>query len=352
MPSIPSKLLSNFVQNLLETANVPSHNALLVADSLVNTNLAGHDSHGVIRVAQYLEGIENGLIIAHAEPSIRQETSSISMVDGGFGLGHVIANFGIGLAIEKAQTLGIAATGLTNCGHVGRLGEWVALAADAKMIGLAFCNGGSPGGLVAPYGSAKRFMGTNPFAAAVPAQDHPPIVVDFATSVMAEGKVRVARNEDTSLPEGVVQTKEGLASTNPNDLYKGGALLTMGGHKGSGLSFLMELLGGLLLAQGSPSLPSYGHFHNGVLFIVLSIEAFRPLEPFLAEVLELSKLFKASPAAHGFDEVLLPGEIERLTADKRRKTGIPVDETTWSQLCDWAKKLNVDIPKVANEGDF
>ena len=348
MPSIDSKPLNNFVQRMLEAANIPTQDAHLVSESLVNTNLAGHDSHGVIRVTQYLESIEKGLINTHAKLSFRQASASIAVVDGDFGLGQVVAKYGIDLAIENAQKLGLAATGLTNCGHVGRLGEWVSLAAEANMIGLAFCNGGSPGGLVAPYGSAKRFMGTNPFAAAVPVKEHPPIVLDFATSVMAEGKVRVARNKGTSLPEGVVQTKEGLASTNPNDLYDGGALLAMGAHKGSGLAFLMELVGGLLLNQGSPSLPNYGQFHNGVLFIVLSIEAFRPLEPFLADVLELNELFKTIPTAPGFDGVFLPGELESLTAQERRKTGIPIDGTTWSQLCDWAHKLRVAIPKLAS----
>lgn len=346
MISIQAEPLTKLAQSIFEASGVVKADAHLVADSLVKTNLAGHDSHGVIRVSQYLQGIEDGIINAKASPTIERETATITTINGHFGLGHVIADYGIRATIKKAKSHDIAATGLTNCGHVGRLGEWVALAAEENMVGLAFCNGGSPGGLVAPYGSAQRFMGTNPFAAAVPVKDSPAIVLDFATSVMAEGKVRVARNKGATLPEGVVQTQAGLATTNPNDLYGGGALIPMGGHKGSGLSFLMELLGGLLLAQGSPSLPNYGNFHNGVLFIVLSIEAFRPLEPFLRDSQELSALFKAVATAPNVDAVLLPGEPERIMTQQRLESGIPIDETTWAQLSDCASKFNLEIPTV------
>ena len=342
---IQAKILTTFVRDLFLAAGSSESNADLVARSLVRTNLTGHDSHGVIRVPQYLEMIADGRLKPAVTPVVEQETDVITVVDGGHTFGQVVADFGIRAAIEKAKPKGIAATGLKNAQHVGRLGEWVELAAQENLIGLGFCNGGTPGGLVTPFGGAGRFMGTNPFAAAVPTEDGEPIVIDFATSVVAEGKVRLARNKGDTLAEGLIQTKDGLPSTDPNDLYAGGTLMPMGGHKGSGLSFLMELLGGLLLGQGSPKFADYGKFRNGVLFIVLSIEAFRPLAPFLAQTSELSGLFKASPPAPGFDEVLLPGEPERRMTKMRLQEGIPIDDGTWGGLVDCAERFNLALPE-------
>lgn len=341
---IQAEDLTAFVRDLFLAAGSSERHAELVARSLVKTNLTGHDSHGVIRVPQYLDMIDDGRLNAAATPVIEQETDIITVVDGGHTFGQVVADFGIRAAIRKAKVHGLAATGLKNSQHVGRLGEWVELAAQENLIGLGFCNGGTPGGLVTPFGGAGRFMGTNPFAAAVPTESGIPIVVDFATSVVAEGKVRLARNKGDSLAEGLIQTKDGYPSTDPNDLYAGGTLLPLGGHKGSGLSFLMELLGGLLLGQGSPKFADYGKFRNGVLFIVLSIEAFRPLEPFLAQTTELSALLKASPPAPGFDEVLLPGEPERRSTQVRLLEGIPIDDATWGGLVNCAERFDLTPP--------
>lgn len=345
---IQAEPLTDFVRELFWAAGAAETSAGLVARSLVTTNLTGHDSHGVIRVPQYLDAITEGRLDPSASPVVEHESDVVTLVDGRHTFGQVVADFGIRAAIAKAKTKGLAATGLKNAQHVGRLGEWVERAAQHNLIGLGFCNGGTPGGLVTPFGGAGRFMGTNPFAAAVPVKDRAPVVVDFATSVVAEGKVRLALNKGESLSEGRIQDKNGRASTDPSDLYDGGALLPMGEHKGSGLSFLMELLGGLLLGQGSPKFADYDKFKNGVLFIVLSVEAFRPLEPFLAESLGLVELFKATSPAPGVDEVLLPGELERRTTLQRLQEGIPVDETTWEKLVDAADGLKVTVPATAS----
>ncbi|CAN5809007.1 malate/lactate/ureidoglycolate dehydrogenase [soil metagenome] len=345
---IQAEPLTDFVSKLFLAAGASEESASLVARALVATNLTGHDSHGVIRVSQYLDAIADGRLDPAATPVTEQETDTITLVDGRHTFGQVVADFGIRTAIAKAKTKGIAATGLKNAQHVGRLGEWVERAAQHNLIGLGFCNGGTPGGLVTPFGGAGRFMGTNPFAAAVPVEGRAPVVVDFATSVVAEGKVRLALNKGEPLAEGRIQDKNGHASTAPEDLYDDGALLPMGEHKGSGLAFLMELLGGLLLGQGSPKFADYGKFRNGVLFIVLSVEAFRPVEPFLAESLELSDLFKATPAAPGVGEVLLPGEPEQRTTQKRLQEGIPIDEATWAQLVERAGDLEVAVPEISS----
>jgi uncharacterized oxidoreductase len=279
-----------------------------------------------------------------AEPVIVQETATITMIDAHYGFGQIAAHFAISKTIEKAQPQGLAATGLFNCNHVGRLGEWVELAAGQGAIGLAFCNGGRPGGLVAPYGGAGRLLGTNPMAAAVPIAGQPPFVMDFATSAVAEGKVRVARNKGQSIPEGWILDAQGRPSTRPVDLYEGGMLLPTAGHKGFGLALLIELLGGVLTGQGGPWLPGYTTVRNGVIFIVLSIEAFRPAEDFLAEAAILRDKVKATPPGPGFDEVMLPGEPEQRISEKRQAEGIAIDDTTWAQLAEAAMQFGVAVP--------
>mgnify|MGYP005849307627 CR=1 FL=1 len=346
MPLIEAKQLTNFVARILQAAGAPAAEAGQVAESLVQSNLVGHDSHGVVRVRQYLDTIAAGELKPAAKPLIAQETPTITMVDGRHGFGQLAARFAMEQTIAKAQLQGLAAAGLYNCNHIGRLGEWVQLAADQGMIGLAFCNGGRPGGLVTPYGGSGRMLGTNPIAAAVPIADHPPVIIDFSTSVVAEGKVRVARNKGQIVPEGWIQDAAGRPSTNPDDLYAGGALLPMAGHKGYGLSLLVELLGGMLTGQSCPGLPTYTVLKNGVLFIVLAIEPFRSPEDFLRDSSILCQLVKRVPPAPGFDEVLLPGEPEQRTAERRQIEGVPVDETTWRQLTTAAAEFGVAVSEL------
>jgi uncharacterized oxidoreductase len=344
MPVIDLTVLTDFVEQIFQAAGTTAEDAHLVAVSLVKSNLVGHDSHGVVRVRQYLDNIAKGELFPAARPVIERETATITMVDALYGFGQVAAHFAITQTIEKAQNQGLAATGLYNCNHVGRLGEWVQMAADQSLIGLAFCSGGRPGGLVAPFGGAGRLLGTNPVAAAVPIVGHPPFVMDFATSAVAEGKVRVARNKGQSIPEGWILDVQGRPSTNPNDLYEGGMLLPTAGHKGFGLALLIEFLGGVLTGQGGPWLPSYTTVRNGVIFIVLSVEAFRIPEDFLAEAAMLRDKTKATPPAQGFDEVLLPGEPEQRAAEQRQAEGISIDETTWGELVEAARQLGVAAP--------
>ncbi len=212
---------------------------------------------------------------------------------------------------------------------MGRLGEWVQAVADADMIGLAYCNGGRPDGLVSPFGGSSRRLGTNPFASVFPVAGRPPVLIDFATSMAAEGKVRVAKNQGKLVPEGWIQDSQGLPSTTPDDLYDGGTLLPLGEHKGYCLSLLMEFMGGVLTGQGNLGLPNCTSLKNGVIFMALSIEAFRPLEDFLNDGATLCDLMKTTPPAPGIDEVLLPGEPEQHTSKLRQAKGIPIDDTTW-----------------------
>lgn len=346
MPLIQAETLADFVGRILQAAGATPDGADLVAASLVESNLVGHDSHGVVRIRQYLDTIAAGELIPTAEPAIVRETPTITMVDARHGFGQIAARFAIEQTNRKAEAQSLAATGLFNCNHIGRLGEWVELAANQGCIGLGFCNGGRPGGLVTPYGGSGRALGTNPIAAAVPLADRPPVVIDFSTSIVAEGKVRVARNKGQAIPAGWIQDSQGRPSTNPDDLYAGGTLLPIAGHKGYGLSLLVELLGGMLTGQSCPGMPDYAVLKNGVLFIVLAVEPFRSPEDFLQDSSALCEIIKSVTPAPGFDEVLLPGEPEQRTAARRRAEGIPIDETTWSQLAGAAAEFGVTVPDL------
>jgi len=196
---------------------------------------------------------------------------------------------------------------------------------------------------VAPFGGAARRLGTNPLAAAVPLGNRPPFVLDFATSAVAEGKVRVARNSGKEIPTGWVLDKEGNPTTNPADLYEGGMLVPAAGHKGYALAVLVDLLGGMLTGGGSA--PQAGTMQsNGVLFIVLAVSAFRSPEEFNAEAEAMADRIKSAPPAPGFGAVLLPGEPEQQTAAQRRANGVPLDEGTWAQMVAEATRLGVSVP--------
>lgn len=343
MQTIPAPILTDFVADIFQAAGVPERVAEEVAASLVASNLAGHDSHGVVRVMQYIGAVERGETDAHATPAITHQTSVLAVIDARRSFGQVAAAFAMRTALAKARDAGIAAVTLYNSSHVGRLGEWVEMAAAEGMIGLAFCNGGRSGGIVAPYGGAARRLGTNPIAAAVPLADRPPFVLDFATSAVAEGKVRVARNSGKEIPTGWVLDKEGNPTTNPADLYEGGMLVPAAGHKGYSLALLVDLLGGMLTGGGSA--PQAGTLQsNGVLFIVLSISAFRTPEEFYAEAGAMVERIKSTPPAPGFSAVLLPGEPEQQSAAQRRATGVPLDDGTWAQMLAEAARLGVAVP--------
>jgi uncharacterized oxidoreductase len=344
MPVINSTVLSEFVASIFEAAGTPKEGAHLVANSLVKSNLVGHDSHGVVRVMQYLDTITRGELNPAVEPVIVHETPTITIVDARRGFGQIGAHFAMSVTIEKARSQGLAATGLQHCNHVGRLGEWVEMAADQNMVGLGFCNGGRPGGLVAPFGGASRLLGTNPVAAAAPVGGRAPFLLDFATSNVAEGKVRIARNKGQSIPEGWILDSQGRSSTNPEDLYNAGMLLPAAGHKGYGLSLLVEFMGGLLTGEGAPAMPGYNSMSNGVVFIVLAVEAFRPVTEFLQDSAILCEQVKVAKPAPGFEEVLLPGEPEQRSAERRQAEGIPIDETTWGQIVAAGERLGVNVP--------
>ena len=328
-------------------AGTPEGNATRVATSLVKANLVGHDSHGVIRVPQYVAAIREGRIDPAATPVVERETACTALVDGNWGWGQVAGWEATWLAIAKARECGLAAVALHRSNHVGRVGEYAEEIARQEMIGLITVNnhGGAP--QVAPFGGRERRLSSNPIAFAAPTSGDL-ILVDMTSAVVAEGKVRVLRNEGKRAPEGWLIDAEGNPTTDPGVLYADppGALLPLGGllgHKGYGLGVMIDILSGALSGGGCSSLKA-ARVGNAAFIEAVRVDAFTSRERYYGEVDGLVQSLKSCRPAAGFSEVLVPGEPERRAEKARRANGIDIDEETWHQLTETALSLNVAVP--------
>ncbi len=330
-------------ESVFKAAQVPAHTASLVARSLVESNLVGHDSHGVLRVTSYLGNLRSGAIVADAVVEIVSESATTAALDGHNAFGQVAAARCMEVAISKAKQSHLAAVTLRHSGHIGRLGEWAMMAAEQGLIGIVLCN--STLSAVA-HGGKKRVLSTNPMAIAAPGSEGNSFLLDMATTVSAEGKLRVARSKGEQVPPGWIVDKEGRPTQNPADYYAGGALLPMAGHKGYGLSLFIELTCGLLSGHGSAALPGYGG-GNGVFMLALDVEAFAPLSTFVAQEEELFDIMRAGPLAPGFSEILIPGDYELRMKEKRLREGIPLPESTWEDLRAAGIALGVDVDGIS-----
>jgi LDH2 family malate/lactate/ureidoglycolate dehydrogenase len=308
-----------------------------VAWSLVESNLAGHDSHGVIRVPWYVRAAQEGSYHPNAEIQIVRESASTALLDCGYTYGQVSATRGMELAIEKARQHDIGMVVLKHTGHIGRLGEYVVTAARAGMMGTIYSNGSRVNGLVAPYGGIARALGANPIAWGIPGAggDDPiasqPVFLDYATSACAQGKIAVARDEGKSLPEGWLLDVEGQPSTDPNDQFAGGAMLPFGKHKGYCMATLIELACAGIAGCDFPLMDNY-QYDQGTIMYVVNISAFQPLKEFRAKVAEFRTKVKQTPRAPDCDEILVPGEPEWRSKVARERDGIPLAERTWESI--------------------
>lgn len=349
MPILSSEYLRKATAEIFSAVGATSGTAETLAHTLVEANLLGHDSHGVIRIMEYVKQINSGALNPVGQPEAVHETATTLKVDGHRGFGQIVAAWTMERLIAKAQESHSSVGTIFNCGHVGLVGTYPAMAASRGMIALAMVNGGGRTPRVAPCGGRKALFGTNPIAAAIPTADGQPIVLDFSTSIAASGKIRVARDKGDSLPEGWIIDREGRPSTNPSDYYDGGMLLPAAGHKGHGLSILVEIVAGLLSGSGIMAVPDSGYQGgNGCFFMVVDVEAFLPLEQFVTEVAMFGRIVRAVPPAQGVDSVLLPGDREQLTKAERLSKGIEVPEQTWRGIRESADRLGVRLPSPDN----
>lgn len=341
MPTIKLDDLQTLVKNVFMATGSKEKEAHLVAEYLVRSNLCGVDSHGVIRVPDYVQGIKAGTLKPNIDPKVVSDRGATAKVDAGFGFGQVSTKIAMELAIGKARRYGVGVVAVFNGNHAGRIAEYPLLAAREDMIGLAMVK--AYGSIVAPWGGRKRLLSTSPFSFAIPSKRYRPIVGDFATSTSAEGKVRVRYARGEKVPQGWLIDKSGRPTENPADLYEGGAILPFGQWKGYALNLLMEATGGAL--SGAGVLTSLSGL-NGVLVQAIDIAFFGDVEEFKGRVDTLIETISGSPPAEGVDRVLIPGDPESLAMEKRLAEGIPVEEKTWDALASIATAYGVRLPSV------
>ncbi len=329
-------------------AGTPQHIAEDVAEILINAHLTGHDSHGVLRIPTYIRRIEEGVINPSAEPEIVSETDNTLLFDGHGCFGHYVSRIAIRKAIEKAKKAVICCVNIDNTGHIGRLGEYAEDAAASGCMSLITVgNGGKNVGPVVPFGGAEGAFGTNPIAIGVPTGDDSPFIVDYATSMIAEGKIQVARSKDIDLPKGCILDKSGVPSIKPSDFYEGGSLLPFGRHKGYALSMFTCLLGGL---TGKFDVET-GRM-SGIYMQVIDVNAFTPIEEYQQGVRAFLDTVKDTPPAPGIDEVLVPGDYESRYRSQRLIDGIEIPDTINTQLHECASKLNISLgEEIVEEAD-
>ena len=343
MPVIQAERLREIASALLVANKVPEDEAATVARHVVNANLAGHDSHGVIMLPNYIERVRVGHIVPGAPFTIVQESPSTTVVDGNWGFGYVINEKAMALTIEKANSQNIAACTVFRQGHVGRLASYPLMAARAGMIGMAWADSGrSPKG-VAPFGGREARLGTNPWAIAVPSDLDGPFCMDFATSAVAMGKIKLAEARGQEIPRGWVVDSEGDLTTDPAKI-KGGALLPLGGpgegYKGTALAAMGEVFCGILTGLGFGVEPS-GRHNDGCFLIAIKVEAFRPLLTFRREVADFAHYLKDTRPAKGSSGVLYPGEVEHRAETQRAKVGVEIEDATWKKLGSLAAEAGI-----------
>ncbi|MBX9678094.1 MAG: Ldh family oxidoreductase [Gemmataceae bacterium] len=350
MPTLPASTWTHFAEAVFRAVHVPADEAKRVAESLVDANLCGHDSHGLIRVIQYVDAIGDGRVQPGAPFKVVKETAAVLVVDGGKGLGQVQAHRLLDRLIPRARALGLASGTLMHTGHIGRLGEYAEKAAAQKMAFMATVNNHGFGRGVAPPGGKEARIGTNPLCIGAPTHKEP-AVLDIGTSVVAEGKVRVLYNKGQNVPPGWLLDPEGKPTTDSSVLYKEprGTILPLGGdqaYKGFGLGLLLDMFAGGLSGApcSTPGLPNLSA--NAVFFLVLDVSQFAGIDHFLEQTTCLANNVKNCPKAEETAEILLPGEPERRTKAQRLQSGITVDDGTWGQLTLLAEKLSVPIPYV------
>jgi hydroxycarboxylate dehydrogenase B len=346
MPMIRAESLVEWIDGILRSCGIPAAESQIVADHLVDAEARGVVSHGLLRVPQYIQAVADGHVRGGAALQVVTETVATAVLDGQAGFGQVMGRRAMEFAIEKAGQTGVAVVTLVNCGHTGRLGYYTELATRRGMAGMMMVNSGGHGQWVAPYGGTVGRLATNPMSIAVPNGAGDPLVLDIATSVAPEGKVRAMLAAGRSMPTGWVIDHAGSPTTNPADLYgpPRGALLPCGGHKGFGLGMLIDALAGGLSGAGCCSNPNapLTSKTDGVLVMALDIGVFCSLEMFSEMVSQLIRHVKSAPASAGTAEVMVPGEIEGVERRARLRDGIPVEESTWRMLEEITRKLGVE----------
>src|SRR5438445_2971209 len=333
MVTIKVQNLINFVAEVFTHADSSPEEAKRIATYLTTANLTGHDSHGVIRVPVYIRWNKMGSVVPDQTVELVVDTPSLAVVDGKFGYGQTVTPQAVRIGIEKCKKSGLAAVALRNAGHIGRVGDWAEMAAAEGLVSVHFVNAAGSL-LVAPFGGVQKRLSTAPYCVGIPRKGQDPIVLDFATSIVAEGKVLVASRGGKKLPKGALVDADGTLSEDPAVLYgpyaaEGprdhtagtGAIRAFGEHKGSGLAFICELLGGALTGTGATS--GGRRFANGMLAFYVDPKVIDTSNLFDEEISRYVDFIRETKPIAGVDTVLIPGHPERKTRAAPTKTAVP-----------------------------
>lgn len=354
---IQAEPLRILVAETFEGAGCSPDEARRIASSLVGANLTGHDSHGVIRVPRYVAWLEHDIQFPDQEIAILTDQGALLLIDGQYGMGQTVGPQAVELGIDRAQEHGHAIVALRHAGHLGRIGEYAEMAAARGLVSMHMVNvAGSK--LVAPFGAISRHMGTNPLAFGVPRADGPPVIHDFATSVVAEGKVNVALHGGPAVPDNALVDADGSLTGDPTVLYhleegkqpdasRGrGALRAMGDHKGSGLSVMCELLAGALTGGGCAG-PGEVRFSNGMLSIYLDPAVIDPENSFAADVADYVGWFLDGTPIDADQALRLPGDMERERRAHREAKGLDLPDEAWAAIARAAARMGLTEGRIA-----
>ena len=358
MSTFSFESLRDFTRNIFLAIGCEASHAELASEVLLAADLRGVDSHGVARLTGYVRLWENNRINSRPEINVIHETPSTAVVDGDKGLGLVVAPEAMKIAIQKAAGAGTGWVAIKNSNHFGIAGYHAMMALENDMIGMAMTNA-SP--LVAPTFSTEKLLGTNPIAVAIPADEEPPFVADFATTTAANGKLEILQRKQETAPLGWVQTVDGQPSTNPGELKQGGALLPLGGdrdhgsHKGYCLGAVVDIFSAILSgANYGPWVPPFVSFlpvpdnpvGEGIGHFVgaMRIDAFRPGDEFKQHMDNWIKRFRNAKSVNGQQHVYIPGDPERISEQTRKKEGIHLLPPVIDDLHKTAKKFNLKLP--------
>ena len=338
--------LRDLATQLLLNSGVAKDDAEIVSTSLVSSNLCGHDSHGIIRVPEYIQLIRDRALVSDASFTVLNETPSAIAIDAAFGFGQIQMKRLIDSLQKKADQAGIACGTMRNCGHVGRLGEWVEIAAESGRAALLAVNDNGVLKCVAPPGGVEPRISTNPIAIGVPTSGDP-LVLDISTSQVANGKIRVAYNAKDECPDGWLIDAQGNPTNDPNLRYQDppATILPMGGYKGFGLGLLFDILIGGLSGGCCPPAGPDDVDCNNVLMLMWTPSQFQGDEHFLSEADKLIEFVRGTKRSESIEEIRLPHDRSRKTAAERKMTGIPLDSGTWQSLVDLAGEYDIPLPK-------
>jgi len=331
------------IAKIIQAAGSSPQEAKTVADNLVLANLSGHDSHGVGMVPRYVDAVLEGGLKPNASVQVQFDGGSLLALDGQRGYGQVVGEQAMTLAIQRAQETGSCVMALAHAHHLGRIGHFAEMAVARGLVSIHFVNVQSRP-VVAPFGGGDGRYGTNPFTVGIPLTGREPFVLDFATSRVAQGKMRVAHNKGETVAPGLLVDDRGQPTTAPRYAVDPplGAIMPFGEHKGYGLAVACELLGGALTGSGTENGVSRGdqRIVNGMLSIVIDPTRVGSGH-FAADTRGFLDWLRGSPPAAGFDRVRIAGEPELEIRERRLKDGIPVDPTTWRAIGDAAVKLQL-----------